>query len=99
MAALLSPENIVKVGTFRYDDSVLCDVCIAFSPVRFGTGDYEDPPEIGDDVVIDTYYVFFGSTTERGSYTAGGGGYSTLAEAVAWVEARPRFGNTIVWSV
>jgi hypothetical protein len=69
MTALPSPENIIKIGTFLYDDSVLCNVCISFSPVRFGTGDYEDPPEISEDVGVDTYYVFFGSTTERWSYS------------------------------
>jgi hypothetical protein len=99
MAALPSFENIVKVGTFLYDNSVLCDVCISFSPVRFGTGDYEDLPEIADDVAVDTYYVFFGSTTERGSYSAGGGGgYPSLAEAVANVEAQAGFGKTVKWS-
>ena len=98
MAALPSPESIVKVGTFLYDNSVLCDVCVSFSRVRFGTGDYEDPPEIGEDVVKGTYYVFFGSTTERGRYTAGGGGYPSLAEAIANVEARPGFGKTVEWS-
>lgn len=98
LADLPSPENIAKVGTFLYDDSVLRDVCISFSPIRFGTGDYEDLPEIVEDVVVDTYYVFFGSTTGRGSYTAGGGGYPSLAEAVANVQARPGFGKTFQWS-
>jgi hypothetical protein len=97
MAALPSPANLVKVGTFLYDDSVVCDVCISFSLVRFGTEDYEDPPEISEDVVADTYYVFFGSTTERGRYDAGGGGYPSLDEAVANVEARPGFGKTVKW--
>lgn len=98
MAAFASPGNIVKVGTFLYDDSVLCDVCISVGPVRFGTGDYEDPPEISEDVVVDTYYIFFGSTTERGRYTTRGGGYPSLAEAIANVEARPGFGKTVEWS-
>ena len=98
MTAFPLPENIVKAGTFLYDNSVLCDVCISFSPVCFGTGDYEDPPEIGEDVVVDTYYVFFGSTIERGRFNASGGGDPSLAEAVANVEARPGFGKTVEWS-
>ena len=97
MAALPSAKNIVKVGTFLYDDSVLCDVCISFSRVRVGTGDYEDPPEIGEEVVVDTYYVYFGSTTERGHYNASSGGYTSLVEAVANVESRPGFGKTVEW--
>jgi hypothetical protein len=91
-------ENIVKTGTFLYDDSVLCDVCIAYSSVRFGTGDREDPPDIAEDAEIDTYYVWFGSTTERGKYNAGGGGYPSLVEAIANVENRPGFGKTVRWS-
>jgi hypothetical protein len=97
MICLPTPENIVKAGTFMYDETVLCDLCIVFSPVRFGTGDYEDPPEVGDDVEIDTYYVWFGSTTARGQYNAGGGGWPSLAEAVANVESRPGFGKSVLW--
>ena len=98
MSCSPSNENIVKSGTFLYDGSVLCDVCIALSPVRFGTGDDEDSPDAGDDAEIDTYYVFFGSTTERGRYNAGGGGYSSRAEAIANVEQRPGFGPSVKWS-
>ena len=80
MTALPSPENIVRIGTFLYDDSVLGDVCISFNRVRFGTGDHEDLPEIVEDVVKNTYYAVFGSTTERGRNNATGGGYPSLAE-------------------
>jgi hypothetical protein len=97
MSFLPSSENIVKSGTFLYDGSVLCDVCITFSPVRFGTGDYEDSPHVRDDAQIDTYYVHFGSTTERGRYHSGGGGYPSLPEAIANVEQRPDFGASVKW--
>jgi hypothetical protein len=98
MSCVPSSENIVKTGTFLYDGSVLCDVCIAFSPVRFGTGDHEDSPDVSGDAKVATYYVFFGSTTERGRYNAGGGGYSSLEEAIANVEQRPSFGSSVKWS-
>jgi hypothetical protein len=97
MSCIPSSENIVKAGTFLYDGSVLCDVCIACSSVRFGTGDYEDPSEISENIEIDTYYVFFGSTTKRDSYNAGGGSYPSLAEAVANVEGCPGFGKSVKW--
>ena len=92
-----SHENIVKSGTFLYDGTVFCDVCIVFSLVRFGTGDAEDSPDVCDDSNIDTYYVFFGSTTQRGSFTSGGGGYSSLAEAKADVEQRQGIGASVKW--
>lgn len=34
-----SRDNVVKSGTFLYDDSVLCDICVVLSPIRFGTVD------------------------------------------------------------
>lgn len=98
MPCVPSSENIVKSGTFLYDGSVLCAVCIAFSALRFGTGDYEDSPDVSLDAEIETYYVFFGSTTERECYNASGGGYSSLAEAIANVEQRPGFGPSVKWS-
>jgi hypothetical protein len=97
MSCIPSSENIVKTGTFLYDGSILCDVCIAYSSVRFGNGDYEDSSDIGGDVEIDAYYVFFGSTTERGKYKAGGGGYPSLAQAVTNVEDHPGFGKSVKW--
>lgn len=90
-------ENIVKEGTFLYDDCVECDICIVYCAVRYGSGDYEDPPEIENDVDVNTYYLWFGSTTERGRYNAGGGGYSSLAEAMENAESRPGFGSSVRW--
>lgn len=72
MAPLAPNETLVMEGTFLYDGIVECDVCVARSPIRYGSGDYEDPPEIYNDLERDTFYVYYGSTTERGRYTAGG---------------------------
>ncbi|CAN5153687.1 hypothetical protein BH11PSE11_BH11PSE11_32480 [soil metagenome] len=97
MSITPSSENIVKEGTFIYDGCVECDVCIVFSLIRVGTGDYEDSPQIRDDAELDTYYLWFGSTTERGRYTAGGGGFASLSDAIANAESRPGFGSSIRW--
>ncbi len=98
IASVLQPmQNIAKHGTFLYDGTVLCDVCITYSDVRFGSGDEEDAPDLRDDMKVATYYVFFGSTTERGRYNAAGGGYSSLEEAIANVERRPGFGQSVTW--
>lgn len=91
-------KNIVKTGTFLYDDTVECDICIEYSPVRFGSGDYEDAAEIGEDVEVDTYYLWFGSTTQRGHYNAGGGGFPSIAQAMANAESRPGFGVSVRWN-
>jgi len=90
-------ESVVATGTFVYDDLVECDLRIVFSSIRYGSGDYEDEPDVADDVEIDTYYLEYGSTTQRGVFNAGGGGYATLAEARAAVEAAPGIGPTVRW--
>lgn len=97
MTFLPTSENVVARGTFLYDDTVECDICIVYSPTRYGSGDYEDPPEISDDIEVDTYYLWFGSTTERNRFNAGGGKFSTLQEAKKDAECRPGFGATVKW--
>jgi hypothetical protein len=94
----LSPgESVVQAGTFLYDGQVLCDLRIVLSPVRHGTGDYKDPPGVSDDVDRDTFYIQYGSTTSRGVFKAGGGGFPTLSAAVVHVESMPGFGNSVRW--
>ena len=88
---------MVQAGTFLYDGQVVCDLRIVLGPVRRGTGDYEDPPEVSDDADLDTFYVQYGSTTSRGAFNAVGGGFATLAAAVAQVESMPGVGNTVRW--
>ncbi|MDP9123892.1 MAG: hypothetical protein M3N82_04735 [Pseudomonadota bacterium] len=94
---LSSADLVVKEGTFLYDSAVVCDLRIVRRPIRFGTGDDEDPPEIRDDLVQDTFYVEYGSTTQRGVFNAGGGAHPTLLTAIAHAEAAPGIGKTIVW--
>lgn len=90
-------EEIVKTGTFLYDGLVTCDVVIVRGPICYGSGDYDDSPEIADDHRRETFYIHYGSTTERGRYNAGGGGYPSLQEAVAAVETAPSTGATVEW--
>ncbi len=80
------PGEVVKRGVFLYAGSVECDLCIARSSIHYGTGDPEDPPEIAEDAERETYYVYYGSTTERGKFSAGGGAYASLLDALAAIE-------------
>jgi len=89
-------EKIVAAGIFVYGGTE-CELRIVFSPVRYGSGDYADDPEIGDDSVTDTYYVQYGSTTQKGTFNAGGGGYPSLAEARVAAESAPGIGPTVRW--
>jgi hypothetical protein len=97
MTQVHGKEVVVKVGTYLYDGSVECDIRIVRSPTRYGSGDYEDLPEVENDMKVDTFYVQYGSTTERDRFNAGGGGYSSLADAIAGAEAAPGIGKSIVW--
>jgi hypothetical protein len=91
--------NVAKRGVFLYDGQIACDVRVVRSPVRYGTGDEGDPVEVCEDIEVETFYVEYGSTTERGVYAAGGSGYPSLAAAVAAVEAAPGIGNSVKWEV
>ncbi len=89
--------SVVKRGTFLYAGAVECDVRIVFSPVRFGSGDDEDLTEVRDDIAAPTFYVEFGSTTERGIFNAGGGGYPLPAAAQAAAEAALGCSTSVRW--
>jgi hypothetical protein len=91
-------ESLIQEGTFLYDGTVEGDIRIVHSPVRYGSGDHEDLPDIQNDLTQDTYYVWYGSTTERGVYVAGGGHYASLQEAVQAVEGAHGIGTTARWN-
>jgi hypothetical protein len=97
MSPLNPNEKVVATGTFRYAGTIECDLRIVFSPVRYGSGDDEDESEIANDLVADTYYVQYGSASQRGIFNACGGAYPSLAEARSAAEAAPSIGSTIQW--
>ena len=97
MSSPRAGETVVMEGTYIYDGVVECDVCIVNSPIRYGSGDYEDPPEIAKDLECDTYYVWYGSSTARGTFKSGGGGYPSIAKAMTVVEEAPGIGSTVRW--
>ncbi|MCD2516890.1 hypothetical protein LQ564_11290 [Massilia sp. G4R7] len=93
---LQADQEIVKTGTFLYDGLVTCDVIIVRGPVLFGSGDAEDPPELAEDREQETFYIWYGSTTARGHFNAGGA-RTTLAEAMKVVEEAPGIGSAVRW--
>lgn len=92
-----SAEKVVKAGTFLYDDTVLCDVRIVYSTIQYGSGDWEDPPELAEDQYGDFFAIQWGSTTVRGIFNAWSGGGICISEAIAAAESMPGVGKTIVW--
>ena len=90
-------EHVVKQGVFLYAGSITCDIRIVLSPMRLGSGDPDDLPDVCSDIEAPTFYVQFGSTTERGVYTAGSQGHSTIDEALLAVANTPGVGSTVRW--
>jgi hypothetical protein len=90
-------EQIVKEGSFVYAESVQCEIRIVRTNVRFGSGDADDPPEVSEDRVTESYYVQYGSTTQRGVFTAGSGPFDSLPEALAGAARQLGAQRTIRW--
>ncbi|TZF87775.1 hypothetical protein [Cognatilysobacter lacus] len=97
MTKLAPGEKIVALGVYRYAGEVECELRIVFSPVRYGTGDYEDDPAVAEDRVEDAFYVQYGSTTERGVFNSGTGPYPTIEQARAAADAARGIGATVRW--
>ena len=97
MGNLQAGETIVKRGVFIYAGAIECDIRIVLSPVQYGSGDWEDPPETQGDQVREAYCVQYGSTTHRGVFTAGAGSFSSLEAAMAAARAAPGIGSSIRW--
>jgi len=47
----------VRSGFWLCDGTLRLPIRIVQSPVRHGTGDHEDPPDISDDVEADCFYL------------------------------------------
>lgn len=75
-------NNIILEGTWIYDKSKECNLRIVKSHIIFGTGDYEDTPEIRDDLEVECYYVEYESLIEQGKFCTRSQAYLTLNEAI-----------------
>lgn len=88
MSKTIYPGTPVRQGTFVYDGSITCDVRIVQTAVRYGTGDPDESPEIAEDQPGPCFYVEWGSSTDRGDFTSGVGGFGTLADAMTYAESQ-----------
>ena len=78
----MDDATVVKRGWWLYAGTIRCDVHIVERDFFPGTGDYEDPPEIGDDRDIICYELRYEIPGYPPKY-AGGGSYLTIEEAAA----------------
>ena len=90
------PGTLLRTGTWLYDGTVPSRVEVWLRPVKYGTGDYEDPPEIEDDQYGKFYEVYFHPPGNiGGGRPFGGGHYTDLQSALDDVEKDTQ--GTIKW--
>jgi len=82
-------QSIVAIrhGECVYNNTTGYRVKIIKWHILYGTGDYEDPPEIRDNQNVECYYVFYEDIINKGNFNVSGGGFLHLEEAVNSVEA------------
>jgi hypothetical protein len=83
-----------KSGTWLYAGSILCEVRIVRHHTLYGSGDYEDPPEVSEDREVECFYLLFHTPVGLPCWV-GGGAALTLAEALSLAESK--LGGSVVW--
>lgn len=82
----LAKAKIVKRGICQYAEHKEYGVVIEESKIRYGTGDYEDPVNIANDMDGICYYIHFESLIYNGVFNASGGCFTSLDDAIRYVE-------------
>jgi hypothetical protein len=72
----------VKTGTWLYPNEVPCLVSILKHGWSYGSGDYEDEPEIRDDREGEFYYIEYHAPKHTGESKSRVGAFDSLDEAV-----------------
>lgn len=90
---------IVQEGAWLYDGQVPTGVRVVHCNVRYGTGDWQDPPEIRNDVSGAGFDVQWASPTSPSTYSAHASAvFPTLADAIAYAEGTAWVAGTLKWS-
>jgi hypothetical protein len=96
----VSEISAVLEGTWLYDGRVLTGVRIVSCPVRYGTGDVEDPTEMRDDHPVPGFDVQWASPTTPRLYSDfASANFSTLQDAVAHAENAIWVVGTLTWAM
>ena len=65
---------------------------IVRSPMTYGSGDVEDPPEVAHDRDVPCFYILYQTCDGQ---EVGGGGHPSLEEAMS--DAMKLLGESVVW--
>lgn len=97
----ISKCKIVKQGILLYDNTLEYSVIIIESDIFYGTGDFDDPPEIAEDKECLCYYAWCDSPHRRNEFFSGTGpeyggmAFMSLDEAVMTIEKKSYFSHWI----
>jgi hypothetical protein len=80
-----SAGEVIKRGICFYDNSVEYEVRIIRGQVLYGTGDYEDLPNVSDDREIECYEIWYENLIKKGEFNRVGQ-YCLLQDAILCVE-------------
>lgn len=97
---MFKDSDVVKTGVALYDQAVPYKVKIVRSQILYGTGDYEDPPEIREDQEVECFYIWYespGATEAQKRFFNGGGEFIELDEAINQVQQATH--GTIKWTL
>jgi hypothetical protein len=94
---MFDPERAeaVKRGTWLYAGNIPCEVRIVRHHTLYGSGDYEDPPEIAEEREVECFYIFYHTPAGEPTWV-GRGAALTLSDAVA--KAEKILGAGLTWS-
>lgn len=84
----IAGKRILAQSTWLYADSIPYRVILVEEALLPGTGDDEDPPEIGEDKVVPCLSIWFETPGAPGEFKAGGGYYQSIEEAQSDLEQR-----------
>jgi hypothetical protein len=87
---------IVREGTWLYGETTPVGVRIRATTVRYGTGDYEDPPDVRDDAPSAGFSVEWERAGDGGWDGGVSTAYETLDEALSAVAAATK--GTVQWN-
>jgi hypothetical protein len=88
--------QVIRNGTYLYDETVPCGVRIVLKTVDWAPQDYDDLDPASIEEVL-AYAIEYSVTTDKNDLRAGGPAFITLEEAVSYLESLPYVGPTLKW--
>jgi hypothetical protein len=73
--------EVVLEGSWLHAGTTPCRIAIVRRGTHYGSGDYEDPPEVAEDREAETFEVRYTAAGEPDRFAAGGGQYPSLEAA------------------